>query len=231
MDGFRRHALYVVPEGPLYAAGAAWLGWDSAAGAELVRPAVPGLSQAAGGLTEAPRKYGFHGTIKPPFFLPEGAHPADLNRAARAFCAARAPVVLPSMAVRRLGRFIAIVPDRPSAELDALAAAAVAALDRFRAPPSEAERARRRAANPTERQEAMLRQWGYPYVMDEFRFHLTLTGPVAPGARDTALVALAAHFAPYLTGPVTIGSLCLMGEDVAGRFHVIARHALSGGGV
>jgi hypothetical protein len=89
---------------------------------------------------------------------------------------ARAPVTIPSLEVRRLGGFIAVVPTEPSAALADLAAATVAALDPFRAPPSEAELARRRKARLSDRQEALLMKWGYPYVMEEFRFHLTLTG-------------------------------------------------------
>ena len=36
----------------------------------------------------------------------------------------------------------------------------------------------------TDRQEALLTQWGYPYVMEEFRFHITLTGALDPAHLD-----------------------------------------------
>jgi hypothetical protein len=130
--------------------------------------------------------------------------------------------------VRRLGGFIAIVPSEPSAALADLAAATVSALDAFRAPPSEAELARRRKARLSDRQEALLLRWGYPYVMEEFRFHLTLTGRLADDAADRARDALARHFAEIIPRPWTIGSLCLMGEDAEGRFHVVHRYTLSG---
>lgn len=228
MNGFRRYGLYVVPEGALYRAGADWLGWDSVAGCPVAQPDLPGLPDTPAALTATPRKYGFHGTIKPPFRLAEGTDVKGLDAAARAFCTIRAPVNIPRMAVRRLGGFIAIVPAVPCAALADLAAATVAALDAFRTPPTEADLARRRRSGLTDRQEALLARWGYPYVMEEFRFHLTLTGSLAPDAAETAETALAAHFAPHLAGPVTIGSLCLMGEEDDGLFHLVHRYTLSG---
>ena len=228
MDGYKRFGLYIVPEGAFYRAGACWLGWDSAAGAQTVQPEPPGLPGEAATLTATPRKYGFHGTIKPPFRLSVGTQARDLDAAARAFCAVQAPVTLPALEVRRLGGFVAVVPQRPSAALSALAADTVAALDPFRAPPTGDELAKRRKADLTERQEALLERWGYPYVMAEFRFHLTLTGRLPRHEAEAARDALAAHFAPVLPAPWTIDSLCLMGEDAAGMFHLLHRYTLSG---
>jgi hypothetical protein len=123
---------------------------------------------------------------------------------------------IPAIEVRRLGGFIAVVPTEPSAALADLAAATVKALDPFRAAPSEAELARRRKARLSDRQEVLLKKWGYPYVMEEFRFHLTLTGRLDPDTADRARAALARHFAEVLPKPWTIGSLCLVGEDAVG---------------
>lgn len=225
MDRFKRYGLFVVPDGDLFAAGSAWLGWDSEVGTALAHPKVSGLPATPEDLTATPRKYGFHGTIKPPFALVAGMTVDMLDAAARTFCETRAPVVIPALEVRRLGGFIAIIPAEPSDALAELAAATVQALDPFRAPASEGELARRRKAGLTERQEALLQQWGYPYVLEEFRFHLTLTGraPNADATRD----ALAAHFAPVLPAPFTVASLALMGEDAKGVFHLIHRYTLA----
>ena len=226
MDGFKRYGLYVVPAGDFFDAASAWLGWDSARGQAVAQPQVAALPDRADILTATPRKYGFHGTIKPPFVLAGGCTVAELNAVARRFCATRVPVVIPELTVRRLGGFVAMVPSAPSGPLADLAAATVEALDHFRAPPSDAELARRRKAGLSDRQEALLQRWGYPYVMEEFRFHLTLTGRTtqAEAVRD----ALAEHFAPVLPQPFVINDLALMGEDEAGHFHLIHRYALSG---
>jgi putative phosphonate metabolism protein len=226
--GFRRYGIYVVPEGDFHRAGAEWLGWDCVGGIPLPHPEVDGLPDEAKVLTATPRKYGFHGTVKPPFFLAAGTDPEALHEAAETFCASRAPVTIPAIEVRRLGGFIAVVPTEPSAALADLAAATVKALDPFRAAPSEAELARRRKARLSDRQEVLLKKWGYPYVMEEFRFHLTLTGRLDPDTADRARAALARHFAEVLPKPWTIGSLCLVGEDAVGRFHVVHRYTLSG---
>lgn len=226
--GFRRYGIYVVPEGEFHAAGASWLGWDSEAGIPVAHPGIADLPDPVEVLTRTPRRYGFHGTVKPPFHLAGGTDADTLHAVAAAFCNRQAPVTIPALEVRVLGGFIAIVPAEPSGPLADLAAATVAALDGFRAPPSDAELARRRKARLTERQEALLMQWGYPYVMEEFRFHLTLTGRLPPDAADRARRALSRHFAGVMPSPWIIDSLCLMGEDEEGRFHLIHRYTLAG---
>ncbi len=226
MDNFKRYGLYVVPQGPLFDAASAWLGWDSAAGETVPHPDVAGLPEPVEALTSTPRKYGFHGTIKPPFTLADGQTADALHEAATRFCTEQAPVAIPALDVRRLGGFVAIVPTEPSPDLAALASATVEALDPFRAPPSDAELVKRRKAGLSDRQEALLQQWGYPYVMEEFRFHLTLTGRTEQA--EAVRTALAAHLKPVLPRPFHIDSLALMGEDANGRFHLIHRYTLSG---
>ncbi|HET6522220.1 MAG TPA: DUF1045 domain-containing protein, partial [Geminicoccaceae bacterium] len=173
----RRYAIYFAPapDDPLGAFGNRWLGRDPWTGECLPQPRIPGLApERLHAITASPRRYGFHGTLKPPFALAPGATPADLDMAARTFAAARRPVEVP-LALRSLSGFLALVPAEPVPALDALAADCVRAFDSFRAPSDAAELSRRRAAGLTARQDALLLAWGYPYVFEEFRFHLTLT--------------------------------------------------------
>ena len=79
----------------------------------------------------------------------------------------------------------------------------------------------------SERKLENLKRWGYPHVFDDFRYHLTLTGPVAQGAREAVVNQLEAVLRD-LGAPHAITSLCLCGEDAAGQFHVIQRFPLSG---
>lgn len=66
---FRRYGLYYTPRpGALAEFGAAWLGWDPVAGQSMAHPAIDGLPRDISEITASPRKYGLHGTIKPPFF-------------------------------------------------------------------------------------------------------------------------------------------------------------------
>ncbi|MBF9036535.1 DUF1045 domain-containing protein [Rhodobacterales bacterium HKCCE2091] len=224
-DDFTRYAVYAVPDGAFHAAGAEWLGWDAVAGVETVPPDLPGLPAPAAELTATPRKYGFHGTLKPPFRLAPGTDRAELEAAVAELAATLRPVEIPDLAVRPLGRFVAIVPAEPSPTLLELAARVVRDLDRFRAAPSDAELARRRAARLTPRQDRNLADWGYPYVCEDFRFHLTLTGKVADA--DALAAILGAHFAEVLPRPYRLDSLALTGEGADGRFRLIHRYTLS----
>jgi putative phosphonate metabolism protein len=228
MNGYRRYALYMVPTGEFYRAGADWLGWDSATGQPCAQPALADLPQAADQIIATPRKYGLHATMKPPFRLAPGHDAAALDRAARSLCEALAPVTLPALAIRRLGGFVAAVPTAPSPALQDLAAQVVAGLDPFRAPLTEAELARRRKSPLTARQEMLLTRWGYPYVMEEFRFHITLSGSLPGPEAEHLRDVLAAHFALVLPNPCVIDSLCLMGEADDGLFHLLHRYTLSG---
>jgi putative phosphonate metabolism protein len=229
MDGFERYAIYWAPDpGPLAALAAAWLGWDPATGVRCAPPALPPLPLPLAEITAAPRKYGFHGTIKPPFRLAPGHDAAGLHAAAQALCARVVPVTLPGLALRRLGGFLALTPEGNTAPLAALAAETVAGLDAFRAPPDAVEIARRRPDRLTERQRGHLDRWGYPFVMDEFHFHLTLTGDLDPAHRDAVEAVLGPHFAPVLPNPFRLDSLCLFGQPPDGMFRLLHRYSLSG---
>lgn len=225
---FKRYAIYYTPAAGTALAdfGADWLGWDSAAGAVRVHPDVPGVDMAE--ITATPRKYGFHGTIKPPFRLADGASPDALADALAMICASAAPVLLEGLQLARLGRFLALVPDGNATELGALAARAVQELDDFRAPLNEAELAKRRAAALTPEQDAHLVRWGYPYVLDQFRFHLTLSGKLDKATAHITEEALHPMLAPLPLRPYRIDGLTLLGEDAAGMFHQIHRYTLTG---
>ncbi|MCF1708674.1 DUF1045 domain-containing protein [Tabrizicola sp. J26] len=229
MGGFARYAIYWAPEpGPLADWAAGWLGWDPVGGTEPSHPDLPGLPRPVTEITATPRKYGFHGTVKPPFRLADGLDAAELDQTARALCADLAPVALPGLALHRIGGFVALTPEGDQTALAGLAARVVGALDRFRLPPDAAEIARRRPERLSERQREHLARWGYPYVMDEFRFHLTLSGDL-PAAEAEALVsALAPAVAPLLPRPFSVDSLCLFGQADDGRFRLIERYALTG---
>lgn len=224
---WRRYALYhTPPPGPLAAFGASWLGWDIAAGAEAAHPEVAGLPRPVSELTETPRKYGFHGTLKAPFRT--RARLAEIEEATAALARAVAPFAAPPLRLSRLGSFLALTLAAESPALSRLAFRCVEALDGFRLPPDERELARRRASPLTAGQEAMLARWGYPYVGAEFRFHMTLTGAL-PQAEARAVEAALAPVVTPLLGPETaMGAIALCGEGADGRFHLIRRFALAG---
>lgn len=225
---FTRYAIYFAPpQGAEWSRfGASWLGWDMEVGAEVAHPEVEGLDVAA--ITATPRKYGLHATMKPPMRLAKGCSLADLEAACATLAATQAPVTLDGLQLARLGRFLALRPLGDESALNALAAACVTELDAFRAPAPEAELARRRVAGLSPEQEQNLLNWGYPYVLDQFRFHITLTGKLPKPELPGVEAALQAHLMPLVPAPFVIKDLALMGEDAEGKFHLIHRYTLTG---
>lgn len=222
----KRYALYFAPaDRGLWQAGAAWLGWDAETGLAVAHTDVAGLAAA----TLAPRKYGFHATLKAPFRLAEGATAEDLDQALAFEAAQIAPVVLPGLEVASLGgRFLALRPAGNEAGLGALAAEVVTRFEPFRAPPTAAEIARRNPEALSPRQRALLAAFGYPYVFEEFRFHLTLSGDLPKAELARLAPEAEAFFAPHLARPFRVDQLCLFGEAENGHFHLLSRHRLSG---
>ncbi len=227
-----RYALYFTPaeDDPLTEAAVSWLGRDAETGDTVSPPPVEGLrSDDVVALTQAPRRYGFHGTLKAPFRLAADKTADSLIAAMHDFCATAAPFAIPQVTVARLGGFFALMPSGPAPALEAFAAQVVRTFEPFRAPLSEADYQRRRPERLSERQRQYLREWGYPYVFEEFRFHMTLTGEVDETRAAPVAAALEARFAPLLTAPLKVRDLALFVEPAPGEpFDIHARVPLAG---
>ncbi len=221
-----RLALYWAPDldDPLHRAGSSWLGRDAETGAPLPQPVVPSHDLRA--ITADPRGYGLHATLKPPFRL--SASWAEALDAAAALAARLRPFDLPPLAVRDLEGFLALRETAPCPPLRALADACVEALDGCRAPPDEAELARRRATLSPE-QEANLVRWGYPYVFGAWRFHVTLTRRLSPEEKEAVLLAAEAHLREALGRKRRVSSICLFTQAAPGAPFLVAERLPFGG--
>jgi putative phosphonate metabolism protein len=220
-----RYAIYFAPApgSALDALGRRWLGRDAESGQPVAQPDVPGIAE----LTAEARHYGFHATLKPPFSLANGASEAMLLAALADFTPTRRKVVAPPPKLAAISGFLALVPSAPAEELHRLADLCVSRFDRFRLPPDEAELAKRRKARLTPEQDALLLRWGYPYVFEEFRFHMTLTRRLKPEERPAIEAALAPLVAPAIGSPLLIDALSLFVQ--AGRaspFRLVRRFPL-----
>ena len=225
---YHRYAVYYTPPaGPLRDLGAAWLGWDMHRGTDCAHPDWA-ADWPVTAITAGPRRYGFHATLKPPFRLAPGTDAAGLVAALRRLGAATPSAPAAGLEVARLGRFLALVAAGDPREIASLAGECVRALDAFRAPAPPDETARRRAAGLSPAQEATLVRWGYPYVMDEFRFHMTLSGRIDAALASGLQPVLARHFDAVAPAPFVIDAVTLAGEDATGRFHAVETVALSG---
>jgi len=225
-----RYAIYWAPPAAsaLWAFGTRWLGRDPETG-ETLAPAPDTADPAwLATVTADPRQYGLHATLKPPFRLAAGQSHDGLVAALGRFAAATAPVAGPPLVLRRLGRFLALVPDGPAPAVLALAARLVEAFDGFRAPAPADELAKRRRHGLTASQEQNLLRWGYPYVMDDFRFHVTVSGALDAAALDRLEAMLAARVARFATEALSIAELALFEQPDAGApFRLTRRFALA----
>ncbi len=225
-----RYAIYFTPSmyDPLSVAAASWLGRNVYSGEAPEAPSIAGFSrQELAFHTAVPRRYGFHGTIKAPFRLNAETSESALLKSLMHFASTMTPFEIPRMEISRLGEFYGLAPSVPCDQMNYLAASVVQTFDTFRAPLSDAEIERRDPDRLTAPQFSNLHRWGYPYVMDEFRFHMMLTGPVNSNLNTRFETALRDFFGPVLNEPLKISSLALFIEQEAGApLRVHSQHPL-----
>jgi putative phosphonate metabolism protein len=220
-----RYAIYYAAEhgSPLDRFGSQLIGYDAYRGEDLAFPAeivaaLPDWRE----LTTEPRSYGFHATLKAPIHLASGENEAALLLACERFAAKPRAIPMIEPVVRAISGFTALVPAQPSAALAQLAADCVRDFDGFRAGLTDADRARRNPERLTPTQRDHLDRWGYPYVMDEFRFHMTLTGRLAAERAETVLAILRDRFAATGLKTLLIDRIALFRQENAGsRFRII----------
>ena len=224
-----RYAVYFAPppDTLLWQLGSRWLARDAQRDCALEQPRPPTAPAAwVRQITATPRRYGFHATLKPPFVLNTDVEEHTLHAQLAAFAARCTPFALPRLEVESLSGFLALRPAAACDALDALARDCVTQLDRLRAPASREELARRRAAGLSARQEALLARYGYPYVLDEFRFHMTLTERLPDEPSQTLRRWLAGYFEAALAQPSVVDAVCLFVQAGPGRaFRLAKRYA------
>jgi len=214
-----RFAIYYAPAraSGWWDAGSIWLARDAESDTSLDPHDAPALSQPLAQLTTAPRRYGWHGTLVAPFHLAEHVTVADLLDVSESWAQTQMPFALPVEAAT-LGDFVALRPATPSGEeqMRALAADALRTFTPLRVAPSRADIAKRMEAPLTERQRELLVEWGYPYVLDEFRFHMTVSNSL-DNAADRAAIVEWWHREAQRLGPLTIDGAAIFVEPAPGE--------------
>jgi putative phosphonate metabolism protein len=220
-----RYAVYYAPaaDSPLWRFGCATLGYDAFTGEDIAFAVPTGCdAEMWPQLTAEPRRYGFHATLKAPFELANGRSEGQLRAFTHQIAAGLTAVPLAGLGVAALGRFIALTPAEPSPALQKLAFDIVQAFEPFRAPLGAADLERRLASPLTPAQRAYLEAYGYPYVGDAFRFHMTLTGSLARDEVAGAATALSRAYAAVPLTPAVVDRLALFRQDSReGRFHLL----------
>jgi putative phosphonate metabolism protein len=215
-----RYAVYYAPaaEQPLWRAGCVWLGRDAADALDLRDPPAR---------RREPWRYGFHATLKAPFRLCPSLRESQLDAALQALAARTPAFEMPALAVDTLADFVALRPAEALPRGHALwrlADDCVRELDAFRAPPTPAELARRLARPLEAGARLLLAQWGYPHVLDGWRFHITLSDSLPPTEREAMVREAQTHFAAALAQqPLRCSELCLFVQAAPGLPFVLQR--------
>ncbi len=231
-----RYAVYFTfPEDhALYKKGAAWLGHcvyhsqNSTVNSRLERTIPDKLARLTLPVTKASR-YGFHATLKPPFRLNNRFSLAELEKKLATLASRTAAFYCSPLEVRKLGHFIALTPSQTCPQLQKLASQCVQDLDPFRAPLTDDEIHSRLQQNLSDNQKQLLGLWGYPYVLDEFRFHMTLTDRLDRDKLSRALPKLQNFFADELSSPLHINRISLFHQkNSVSAFTLVKNFALTG---
>ncbi|BAB51509.1 DUF1045 domain-containing protein [Mesorhizobium japonicum] len=225
-----RYAIYFTPrqDEPLARIAANWLGRDPFGAATRPVEAVADLAaEEVAFHTASARRYGFHATLKAPFRLAASETEASLRAGLDHFAEATPVVTIPRLVVSQIDSFFALVPEGPLPPLNRFADEVVRDFDRFRAPLTEAEIERRSPDSLKPAEFRNLCQWGYPYVFETFRFHMTLSGRAGPQESPRLRAAINSLFADILRQPVLVDALTLFVEPEPGApFMVLSQHAL-----
>ncbi|MGX4801932.1 DUF1045 domain-containing protein [Bradyrhizobium guangdongense] len=231
MTGFPRYAIYFAAgaDNALSRFGAELLGYEAYTGNEVSFPdEALRVAPDWRDVTADPRKYGFHGTLKAPMALASGRTEAELVTACATFAGKVRPIPLIRPIVDAISGFIAVIPAEPVDALQQLAADCVRDFDCFRPALTAEDRARRKPEKLSQRQREYLDRWGYPYVMEEFRFHMTLTGRLDAERHGPILEMLRRRFAALKLDTLEIDRITLFKQDEAkARFRIIGEWKLA----
>jgi hypothetical protein len=118
--------------------------------------------------------------------------------------------------LNEISGFLALLPAAQSRALTDFAGECVGAFDAFRAAAGEADRAKRVANGLTERQIELLDRFGYPYVLEQFQLHMTLTDRLGPADHDDVLAAAKGRFARFDGTEIVLDRLVLFHEPAPG---------------
>ena len=220
-----RYAIYYLPpsDSALWRFGCSVIGYDSVSG-QQVEHCLRGFDMQT--LTSEPARYGFHATLKAPFYLCEALSEGDLITSVAAFARNQTPLDMGCLELKRIGGFIALTPKSTQSSLCEFAGLCVQAFDVFRNPMTEDERRRRMMADLSPRQQTYLELWGYPYVMEEFRFHMTLTDSLPEDILEPVTQVLRQIYQPIdIAHRIEEISLCAQSQPNE-RFREIMRFTL-----
>lgn len=220
-----RYAIYYTLKlkSSLYQKAAIWLGYDAYTQQTFSKNAqqLPETLRDNEHLKDNASSYGFHATLKPPFRLNPDSSVDQLKRHLQRFAKKQSPFTCDTLQLQQIGGFLALIPTKPCENLINLANNCVMEFDEHRAPLNKLEFAKRNPEKLSHKQQQLLNLWGYPYVMEEFRFHMTLSNQLPKNELNYYQAALQDYFGTDLDQPLNIDAIYLFYQKDAQSAFVI----------
>jgi Protein of unknown function (DUF1045) len=220
-----RYAIYFCPasDTALGRLGQNWLAASPHA------PELTGIStERRNALLFKVRRYGWHATIRAPFMPAVDVAYDDVRRAVASVAHACASFELP-LHIHRLAGFLALRPCVDGAAPKQLAAICLTALLPLCAPLSN-EVLERRSVGLDADEAGLLQGYGYPYVLDRYRFHLTLSAPATESEENAMREWLEPRVAELPSTRMDALSICREATP-GGAFELVERIPLRARGM
>lgn len=216
----QRFAIYYAPatDDPLWSAASSWLGRDAADDAARPAADIEGVARdVLDANSVSARRYGFHATIKAPMALDPDYEIDALEAALSGFAETHAPVTIGVLKPTLIDGFLALIPVVQPDALTDFAGKVVESFDGFRAPLNAVDREKRlKGGRLTARQVELLDRFGYPYVFEQFQFHMTLTDRLEEALKAPMVAAAERHFAMIDGRTMVLDRLVVFAEPEPG---------------
>jgi len=225
-QNYERYAIYYAPleNSELDIFGKCWLGWDPYKGSQTNKSDFSKLPdfEKFSKFVVAPKQYGFHGTIKAPFRLKDGFTYNDLENQVGEISKQIHSFYLDQLIIKKLGNFIGLIPTN-NLKVNAVSNKFVKELDYLRDELSESEIKKRKPHKLTSNQKQLLFKWGYPYVFNEFKFHLTLTSKLNNVEIDDVFKSLQNILKQVNLNKISFNNICIFGQKSDEKFYFIKK--------
>jgi hypothetical protein len=224
-----RYAIYYTPRPgtPLAAFGRSWFGRAND-GVTLQAFSEAGLAGACPKTTVSHGNYpGLHAVFRNSFRLRDGIGTDALKGRLISFTRRRRPVETGPLTLARAGRYLALRPVEAKPALDWLAAQCVAAFDGYVTTPGNVDTDADEEGQLNDHQRLLLSSFGDPHVLSEYRFQITLTGPLDGAHLERVAQALWPMLEEICAEGVHVDGLSLCGRpDARTPMRLIGRYRL-----
>ena len=237
MKKYSRYAIYYAPpkESSLEEFGRYWFGWDPL-NAKLInnkqrinylnRFGIKNLKNIDKNVLIA-KKYGFHGTLIPPFKLNKNYSTNKLFKKTDEIAKKFKKFKFYKFKLKKINNFYAFVQNKKNSNINKISNRLVKELFKFRSPLTKKEIDKRNPSKLSKLQLNILHKWGYPYLMSEFKFHMTIASEVTGNKLYFELKKIEKNKKIILNEINNFDKIYIFGENQKGMFENLENFSLS----